>query len=77
MKVYNTYNEIDHDLKVLKLQSHINKEKIKREINHIKDDLSPVSIAANVASSIAKKAFIMKAVAKLIGIRKAKIVGRT
>ncbi|MDR6299792.1 DUF6327 family protein [Mesonia maritima] len=76
MKVYNSYDEINHDLKVLKLQTNINREKIKREIHYIKEDLSPVSLAAGVATSIAKKAFILKAVSKLIGIQKAKIVNK-
>ncbi|WP_121666094.1 DUF6327 family protein [Mesonia aquimarina] len=77
MKAYNSFDEINHDLKILKLQTRINKEKIKRDVHYIKEDLSPISLVANVASSIAKKAFIMKAVAKIIGIRKAKIVGKT
>lgn len=76
MKVYNNYDEIDRDLRVLKLQTDINEERIKLNISEVKEDLSPVSLLSSVAGSIVKKAFIMKTVAKLVGITKAKIVNR-
>lgn len=76
MKVYNNYDEINHDLRVLKLQNEINEERIKLGIAEIKEDFSPVSLISGVAGSVVKKAFIMKAVAKIVGITKAKIVNR-
>jgi len=70
MKVYSSYDEINHDLKILKLQNQINKEKIKINAEEIKEDLSPVSIVTGLATSIAKKAFILKIVSKIIGSRR-------
>lgn len=70
MKVYTSYDELNHDLKILKLQNKIDKEKIKISVEEIKEDLSPVSLFTSLASSIAKKAFILKAVSKIIGSRK-------
>ncbi|TQD40726.1 DUF6327 family protein [Haloflavibacter putidus] len=77
MKTYKSYHEVNHDLKILRLQTQIDKEKIKLSINDVKEDLSPINIATNVAVSIAKKALILKAVNKILGIQKAKIVGKT
>ncbi|WP_304155936.1 DUF6327 family protein [Mesonia mobilis] len=76
MKIYESYQEINNDLKVLKLQNHIDKERIKLSVNNIKEDLSPISLATGIATKIAKRAFILKAVSKLIGIQKAKIVNK-
>ncbi|MBW2961555.1 DUF6327 family protein [Mesonia aestuariivivens] len=76
MKIYESYQEINHDLKILKLQNHIDRERIKLTVNDIKEDFSPVSVATGIAGKIAKKALILKVVSKLIGIQKAKIVNK-
>lgn len=76
MKVYNSYEEVDNDLRILRLQSQINKEKIKINYHHIKEDLEPINMVTGLLGSIAKKAFILKSVAKLVGITKAKIVDK-
>ena len=34
MKIYESYEEINNDLKVLKLQNHIDKERIKLSVNN-------------------------------------------
>jgi len=76
MKIYETYEEVNHDLKILKLQTQIDKEKIRLATNSIKEDFSPVSVASGIIGKIAKRALILKAVAKIVGIRKAKIVNK-
>ncbi|MDT0294683.1 DUF6327 family protein [Mesonia ostreae] len=76
MKIYNSYEEVDHDLKILKLQTEINKEKMKINVEDIKEDLSPISIVSGIVSSIAKKAFILKAVGKILGSSKPNVLKR-
>jgi len=76
MKIYETYEEVNHDLKILKLQTQINKEKIRLITNSIKEDFSPVSVATGIIGKIVKRALILKGVAKIVGIRKAKIVNK-
>jgi hypothetical protein len=76
MKIYETYEEVNHDLKILKLQTQINKEKIRLTTNSIKEDFSPVSVATGIIGKIVKRALILKGVAKIVGIRKAKIVNK-
>ncbi|MCT8339337.1 DUF6327 family protein [Flavobacteriaceae bacterium TK19130] len=72
MRVYTNFDEIDRDLRYLKLQSQINKEEVKLTLNETKETLSPLGIVTNIIGAIAKKAFILKAVDKLIGMKKVK-----
>lgn len=71
MKRYSTFEEIDRDLKYLRLKKKIDKEEVKlgvmqsREV--INETLSPVNIIANIVSNIVKKAFVLKVVDILIG----------
>lgn len=60
MKVYRTFEEIDHDLKVLKLQGEIDKEQVKLGIARIKEDFSPVQMAGSIVSSVARKVVMLK-----------------
>jgi len=76
MRIYSTYDDIDHDLKILKLQTEIDKEKMKINVEEIKEDISPVSIISGIVSSIAKKAFILKAVGKILGSSKPNVLKR-
>ncbi|MGJ8683013.1 MAG: DUF6327 family protein [Nonlabens sp.] len=70
MRVYNSFNEIDRDLRYLKLQQQIQQETMKLELNEVKESFSAVSVLTNIVSSIAKKAVVLKVVNKLIGGRK-------
>lgn len=76
MKIYISYEEVDHDLKILKLQMQINKQKMKINVEEIKEDFSPISIISGIASSIAKKAFVLKAVSKILGSSKPNVLKR-
>ncbi|MFD2698141.1 DUF6327 family protein [Mesonia sediminis] len=67
MRIYTNYNQIDEDLKILKLQTEIDKEKVKLSVNEIKEDLSPVSLVTSLFSAVVKRAFIIKAASKLLG----------
>ncbi len=67
MKQYSSFEEIDRDLKILKLQNEIDKEEIKLSIQEIKDNMSPMSLAGSIITSAVKKAIALKAIAKLWG----------
>jgi len=70
MRVYNSFDEIDNDLRYLKLQQQVQQEMMKLQVNEVKDRLSAVSILTNIISSIAKKAVVLKVVNKLLGFKK-------
>ncbi|HSI70102.1 MAG TPA: DUF6327 family protein [Gillisia sp.] len=67
MKQYSSFEEIDRDLKILKLQNEIDKEEIKLSIQETKDNMSPLSLAGSVITAAVKKALVLKAVAKMWG----------
>ncbi|WP_031426856.1 DUF6327 family protein [Flavimarina sp. Hel_I_48] len=72
MKVYSSFEQIEHDLKILKLQQQIDKEQLKADVNDMKSNFNPVGSIANTVGAIVKKAFVYKAVDKLVGIKKVK-----
>lgn len=69
MRMYNNFEELEHDLKYLKLQQQVQKETMKLNLNELKESFSAVTIVTNIIGSIAKKAVILKAVNKLVGLR--------
>ncbi|MDN3723077.1 hypothetical protein QRD02_01680 [Aequorivita sp. SDUM287046] len=76
MKRYTTFEEIDRDLKYLRLKSQIDLEEVKLGLNAgretIRDTFSPINLVASTVGSILKKAFVLKMVDKLIGIKPVK-----
>ncbi|WP_026836863.1 DUF6327 family protein [Gillisia sp. JM1] len=70
MKEYSSFEEIDRDLKILKLQNQIDKEEIRLSVQHTKESLSPISLLGGLIGSIAQKAFVLKAVSKIFGLKK-------
>ena len=70
MKEYSSFDEIERDLKILKLQTQIDKEEIKLSYELTKDNMSPLSLIASMASSIIQKALVLKAVSKIFGVKK-------
>ena len=76
MKRYTTFEEIDRDLKYLRLKSQIDLEEVKLGLNQSKvtlnETFSPINIIASTVGSILKKAFVLKVVDKLIGIKPVK-----
>lgn len=76
MKRYTTFEEIDRDLKYLRLKSQIDLEEMKLGLNKsretISETFSPLNLVANTVGSILKKAFVLKMVDKLIGIKPVK-----
>lgn len=70
MRVYNSFEDIDRDLRYLKLQQQIQQETMKLQIHEVKEKLSAVSILTNIISSISKKAVVLKVINKLIGSKR-------
>ena len=70
MKVYKTFQEIDRDLRILKLQAKIDREEMKICFSEIKEDLSPVSLVGNIIGSVAKKALLFKTLAAIFRMGK-------
>lgn len=73
MRIYSSFDEIDKDLKILKLQTEIDKEEIKLSLDQTKEQLSPMSLIGSTVGSVIQKALILKAVSKITGIKKVKI----
>ncbi|MBB4118439.1 MAG: DUF6327 family protein [Mesonia hippocampi] len=63
---YTSFDEVDYDLKILRLQTKINQEKMKRNFHYVKEDLSLSSIASNAILSFTKKAFVSKLITKIL-----------
>ncbi|UAB81944.1 hypothetical protein INR76_04080 [Marixanthomonas sp. SCSIO 43207] len=78
MKRYTTFEEIDRDLKYLKLKSQIDKEELKLSVTTTKEDFkdtfSPISIIGSMIGSIAQKALIVKIANSILGVKKVKEV---
>lgn len=70
MKEYSSFDEIERDLKILKLQTQIDKEEIKLCYQLTKDNMSPFSLIASIAGSVVQKALVLKAVSKIFGVKK-------
>ena len=70
MKEYNSFDEIERDLKILKLQTQIDREEIKLSYQLTKDNMSPFSLIGSIAGSVIQKALILKASAKIFGLKK-------
>nr|WP_297784298.1 DUF6327 family protein [uncultured Allomuricauda sp.] len=56
---YTSFNEIDRDLKVLKLQRQIEEEKVKLAIHNTKEELYPTNILSGLAPLIQKVAITL------------------
>ena len=68
MKVYKSFDQIDQDLKILKLQQQIDEEQLKLSIKE-----TTVSFVANSLGAIVQKTLVLKAVNKILGIKKVKV----
>ncbi|HPE82418.1 MAG: hypothetical protein KDC94_09600 [Aequorivita sp.] len=76
MKRYTTFDEIDRDLKYLRLKSQIALEEVKLGLNESKEAISetfsPINLIAETLGAIIKKTFVLKVVDKLLGIKTVK-----
>lgn len=75
-RTYSSFEEIDRDLKILKLQKDIDLEEVKLSYHSVKSSLSPIAVVTNTLGAIAQKAVVLKAVNKLLGITRVKEVDK-
>lgn len=67
MREYKNFKEIDRDLKLLKLQKEIDKEKILLSFNETKESLSPKRILKDAANSVLKNRYVLKGATSVLG----------
>ncbi len=76
MKQYTNFEDIDKDLKFLRLKSRIDLEEVKlgfsRSKEIAKETFSPINLIASTVASIIKKTFVLKVVDALVGIKPVK-----
>ena len=66
MKEYRSFEEIERDLKILKLQNEIDKEEVMLSFSRTKEALSPMSILSSAGQAAKRKAMEFKAMALAI-----------
>lgn len=73
MKRYSSFDEIDRDLKYLKLKSKIDLEEMKLSITSTKDmvadSLSPMNLLAGTVATLARRSFYGKVVDRFVKIK--------
>ncbi len=78
MKVYSNFDEIDKDLKILKLKKQISEEEVRLNLNEAKSGVtsgfSPMSTVSSMIGSVLQKAIVAKLVGKLFGYKRVKEV---
>jgi hypothetical protein len=67
MRAYKNFKEIDRDLKLLKLQKEIDKEKVLLSYNQTKESLSPKQILKDAADSVLKNRYVLKGTTSVLG----------
>lgn len=68
MRQYRNFDEIDRDLKLLKLQQDIAKEEISLNVNRAKESIKPKAIVKNLAGTVLKSAMVFKTLNKLLSV---------
>lgn len=66
MKEYTSFEEIERDLKILKLQNEIDKEEVMLSYHRTKEALSPLAILNSAGQAAKRKAMEVKAMALAI-----------
>ncbi|WP_461533218.1 hypothetical protein [Sinomicrobium sp.] len=67
MKVYTSFEEVDKDLKALRLQKDIAREEIKLNYHYLKDDLGFLNLLGKTTGVVLKKILTFKIARKLFG----------
>ncbi|WP_405211315.1 hypothetical protein [Dokdonia sp. Asnod2-E02] len=80
MRVYNNFDQIEHDLKILKLKRQISEEEVRINVNGAKtgmsSGLSPVSSIGNLVGSLVQKAVVAKLLSAIFGYKRVKEVDK-
>ena len=67
MREYKNFKQIDRDLKLLKLQQEIDKERILLNYNRTKESLSPKSILKSAADAALRNPIVLAGTTKFLG----------
>ncbi|TVZ52642.1 hypothetical protein [Dokdonia sp. Hel_I_53] len=78
MRIYNNFDQIEHDLKILKLKRQISEEELRLNFKGAKGGvnlgLSPVSTLGSMVGSILQKAAVAKLLSVIFGYKRVKEV---
>jgi len=78
MREYSSFEEIEHDLKILKLKRQISEEEVRLNMNGAKNGLSsgfsPVSSLGSMVGSLLQKAVVAKLLSSIFGYKRVKEV---
>lgn len=66
MKTYSSFDEINRDLEIYRLQSEICKEKMKQNVLEIKDAVSPTNILIDLGLNVVRKILYGRILHKLL-----------
>lgn len=70
MKTYSSFDEINRDLEIYRLQSEICKEKMKQNVIEIKDAVSPTNILIDLGLNVIRKILYGRILHKLLPFRR-------
>lgn len=68
MRQYKHFSEIDRDLRLLKVQREIEKERIRLSYNLTKESFAPTTLLKSAAGTIFKSTLILKGTSKILGV---------
>jgi hypothetical protein len=63
---YSSFEQIDKDLKILRLQSEITKEELKLSFHETKEELTPGKLITGIVGSLATSALLLKLLVPII-----------
>ncbi len=75
-KNYSNFEEIDKDLRILRLQSEITKEELKLSLHDTKEELTPSKLVTGIVGGVATSALLLKLVTPLISFGIGKLLNK-
>ena len=80
MREYSSFEQIEHDLKILKLNRQISEEEVRLNMNGAKNGMSagfsPVSSISSLVGSLLQKALVAKLLSSIFGYKRVKEVNK-
>jgi hypothetical protein len=66
MKKYTSFDEIDKDLRILKLKNQIAKQKASIDVTYLKSDLRITNLLSDLVSTLGKRYFYKQVIEKFL-----------